>query len=52
MILKLDNPKLLSDAINIVSEIVTEARIKLLEDGMSIVALDPANVSMIIFKLP
>src|SRR3989344_4186950 len=52
MILKLDNPKLLSDAINIVSEVVTEARIKLLEDGMSIVALDPANVSMIIFKLP
>lgn len=52
MRLKLDNPKPLSDAISIISEIVTEARIKLLEDGLSIVALDPANVSMIIFKLP
>ena len=52
MILKLDKPKLLSDAIAIISEIVTEVRIKLLEDGMSIVAVDPANVAMIIFKLP
>lgn len=52
MILKLDNPKLLSDAIGIISEIVTEVRIKLLEDGMSIIAVDPANVAMIIFKLP
>ena len=52
MLLKIDKPKLLSDAINIISEIVTEVRIKLLEDGMSIVAVDPANVAMVIFKLP
>ena len=52
MILKLDNPKLLGDAIGIVSEIVKEVRIKLLEDGMSIVAVDPANVSLVIFKFP
>lgn len=52
MILKLDRPKLLGDAIAIISEIVTEVRIKLLEDGMSIVAVDPANVAMVIFKLP
>jgi proliferating cell nuclear antigen len=52
MIVKLDRPKLLSDAIGIVSEIVTEVRIKLLEDGMSIIAVDPANVAMVIFKLP
>ena len=52
MILKLDNPKLLSDAVGIVSEIVNEVRIKLLEDGLSIVAVDPANVALIIFKLP
>jgi len=52
MILKLDKPKLLSDAIAIISEIVTEVRIKLLEDGMSIVSVDPANVAMVIFKLP
>jgi proliferating cell nuclear antigen len=52
MLLKLDDAKLMSDAIAVVSEIVTEVRIKLLEDGMSIVAVDPANVAMVIFKLP
>ncbi|MDO8516786.1 MAG: proliferating cell nuclear antigen (pcna) [Nanoarchaeota archaeon] len=52
MIVKIDKPKILSDAINIISEIVNEVRIKLGEDGMSIVAVDPANVAMILFKLP
>ena len=52
MILKLDDPKLMSDAIAIVSEVVSEVRIKLLKDGMSIVAVDPANVALVIFKLP
>ena len=52
MILKIDKPKLLSDAIGIISEIVSEVRIKLLEDGMSIIAVDPANVALVIFKLP
>ncbi len=52
MILKLDHPKLLADAVSIVSELVKEVRIKLLEDGMSIVAVDPANVALVIFKFP
>ncbi|MCR4284548.1 MAG: hypothetical protein NUV97_00705 [archaeon] len=52
MILKMDKPKLLSDAISIISEVVTEVRIKLLEDGLSIVAVDPANVALVIFRLP
>jgi proliferating cell nuclear antigen len=52
MILKMDSPKLLADAVSIVSELVNEVRIKLLEDGMSIVAVDPANVALVIFKLP
>lgn len=52
MMIKLDDPKLLSDAISIISELVTEARIKLLEDEMSIIAVDPANVALVIFKLP
>jgi proliferating cell nuclear antigen len=52
MLLKLDKPKLLSDASSIISEIVNEVRIKRLEDGLSIVAVDPANVAMIIFRLP
>ncbi|MCH7850322.1 MAG: proliferating cell nuclear antigen (pcna) [Nanoarchaeota archaeon] len=52
MILKLDNPKVLSDAIGVISEVVSDVRIKLLKDGMSIVAVDPANVALVIFKLP
>lgn len=52
MILKLEDSKAVSDAISIISEIVSEVRIKLLEDGMSIVAVDPANVALVIFKLP
>ncbi|MFH0711756.1 MAG: hypothetical protein V1889_01225 [archaeon] len=52
MILKLDEPRLLGDAIGIISEVVSEVRIKLLEDGLSIVAVDPANVALVIFKLP
>jgi len=52
MTVKIDKPKLLSDAISIVSDLVTEVRIKLLEEGMSIVAVDPANVAMIVFKIP
>ena len=52
MVLKLDDPKLISDAVSVISEIVSEVRIKLLEDGMSIIAIDPANVAMVIFKLP
>jgi proliferating cell nuclear antigen len=52
MILKMDRPKILGDAIGVISEIVTEVRIKLLEDGLSIVAVDPANIALAILKLP
>ncbi len=52
MLVKLENPALLSKAIDIVSELVTEVRIKVNECGMSIIAMDPANVAMVGFKLP
>lgn len=52
MIVKIDRPKVLADAISIISELVNEVKIKLLDDGMSIIAVDPANVAMIIFRLP
>ena len=52
MLLKLENPTLLSRVIDIISELVTEVRLKVNENGMSIVAMDPANVSMVGFKLP
>jgi proliferating cell nuclear antigen len=52
MLVKLDNPALLSKAIELISELVTEVRIKVNEFGMSITAMDPANVSMVGFRLP
>ncbi len=52
MLLKLNEPKILSDAVGIISELVTEVRIKVNEFGMSITAIDPANVAMVRFKLP
>ncbi|MFQ5531089.1 MAG: hypothetical protein ACE5ES_00575 [Candidatus Nanoarchaeia archaeon] len=52
MLVKLDNPLLLSKAVEIISELVTEVRIKVNESGMSITAIDPANVAMVGFKLP
>ncbi|MBT4135851.1 proliferating cell nuclear antigen (pcna) [archaeon] len=52
MLLKLDNPKIFSEIISIISELVLEVRIKVNREGMSIQAIDPANVAMISFKLP
>lgn len=52
MLAKLDNPKLFSDIISIISDLVSEVKIKVTKDGMSIVAIDPANVAMVIFMLP
>jgi proliferating cell nuclear antigen len=52
MLLKLDNPLLLSKVIELISELVIEVRLKVSEAGMSITAMDPANVSMIGFRLP
>lgn len=52
MLVKLDDPSLFSRAIEIISELVTEVRIKINEFGMNITAIDPANVAMMRFKLP
>ncbi len=52
MLLKLDAPKLLSDIISIISELVLEVRMKVNKQGLSIIAIDPANVALVSFKLP
>lgn len=52
MLLKLDHPKLFSEIIGIISELVLEVRIKVNKEGVSIIAIDPANVAMVSFKLP
>lgn len=49
---KLDNPKIFSEIVGIISEMVLEVRLKVSNEGLSITAIDPANVAMILFKLP
>ncbi len=51
MKLTLAEPKYLKDSISIISELVTEAKFKITPNAMELVAMDPANVAMIIFKL-
>ncbi len=52
MLLKLESPKLLADIISIISELVTEVRLHINKEGMSLTAIDPANVAMVHFKVP
>jgi len=51
MRLTLAEPKYLKESISIISELVNESRIKVNKDGLELVAMDPANVAMIVFKL-
>jgi proliferating cell nuclear antigen len=52
MKLKLDNPKILADIVGIISELVTEIKLKVTKDGLSATAIDPANVAMAYFRIP
>ena len=52
MHLKLENPRIFSDIITIISELVTEVIIKVNKEGIYLTAIDPANVAMVYFKIP
>jgi len=51
MKLTLAEPKYLKESIAIISDLVNETRIKVNSDAMELVAMDPANVAMVVFKL-
>lgn len=51
MKLTLAEPSYLKDSITIISDLVNEARFKVTKEGLELVAMDPANVAMVIFKL-
>jgi len=51
MKLTLAEPKYLKDSISIISELVNEANFKITPNGLELVAMDPANVAMVVFKL-
>jgi proliferating cell nuclear antigen len=51
MKLTLAEPKYLKESISIISDLVTEGRFKVNKNSMDLVAMDPANVAMVVFKL-
>ena len=51
MILTLAEPSYLKESISIISDLVNEARFKITPDAIEMVAMDPANVAMVVFKL-
>ncbi len=51
MKLVLIEPKYLKESVAIISELVNEGRFKITPSGLELVAMDPANVAMVIFKL-
>ncbi|PLW79519.1 proliferating cell nuclear antigen (pcna) [Candidatus Woesearchaeota archaeon] len=51
MKLTLAEPKYLKDSISIISDLVNEARFKITSDAIELIAMDPANVAMVLFKL-
>ena len=51
MRLTLAEPGYLKESISIISDLVNEARFKVTPDAIELVAMDPANVAMVVFKL-
>lgn len=51
MKLSLAEPKYLKESISIISELVSEARFKITKESIELIAMDPANVAMVIFKM-
>jgi len=51
MKLTLAENRYLKDSITIISDLVNEARFKINKDSIELVAMDPANVAMVVFKL-
>jgi proliferating cell nuclear antigen len=47
----LAEPRFLKDSINVISDLVSDVQIKFDKDKLEIIAMDPANVAMVIFRL-
>ena len=51
MKLVLAETKLIKEPITIISDLVTEAKFKVGKNGIEMIAMDPANVAMVLFRL-
>ncbi len=51
MKLVLAEPRYFKESISIISDLVTEAKFKITTNGLELVAMDAANVAMVVFKM-
>lgn len=51
MKLTLADPKYLKESVSIISELVAEGTFKVTPDAVELIAMDPANVAMVVFRL-
>jgi proliferating cell nuclear antigen len=51
MRLTLAEPRFFKESVTIISDLVNEARFKVTSNAIELVAMDPANVAMVVFKL-
>ena len=49
--LKLNDPKILNNTIGTISEFISDATFQITNEGLKLVAMDPANISMVILTL-
>ncbi len=52
MLVQIEDPVNFTKALELISELVSEVRIKVNEFGMNITAIDPANVALVGFMMP
>ncbi len=45
------DPKIIKEPVSIISELVTEVKFKLTKNGLELIAMDPASVALVIFKI-
>ena len=49
--IKLNEPKILNNTIGVLSDFITEASFQIGKEGIKLIAMDPANISMVILNL-
>ena len=49
--LKLNEPKVLNGSIAVISDFITEATFSIQKEGIKLIAMDPANISMVVLNI-
>lgn len=49
--IKLNEPKILNGSIGVISDFITEATFSIQKEGIKLIAMDPANISMVVLDI-